>query len=371
MRIKFASIYFLTCIAAVLILRLILWATEPVSFGNNIWVKDRARRSLEGLAPAPAGKKLVIFLGASEVEADFNPLVFDAENEKAGVPTWSLNLGLRNTGTFLPLYLDRITHELKAKALRPDIILLHIPVSRLTKQALAFYGETKKTHDVPSVYFGRAGWASPDLSWDTKATLAFDKYLLGERSPLQLHIFLSALLPNIGAPKAKEDFNQIRRLFLESGILSLPAWTPERRGQFYGELSDASPVFTAARRFITQPENFRWLVRTEIGCCDFRDLELDPEYVAQVRAAIGRLAPLAGKLVIVTIPENSAFVRDDRSAAVRDDLFSELANSAGGTYLNLSGSVPPQYYIDLQHFTPTGTEIFAQILSRKLREPVQ
>lgn len=351
----------------VLILRLVLFGTEPYLLGNNIWVKDRVHRSMAGLRAAPEGRKLLVFAGASEMETGFDPLYFDELNEAAGMPTWSLNLGIRNNGTFLPLYFGRIEAELVAKSLRPSAIVVQIPISRLTEKALAHFGETKKTHDLVAAVFDHRAFFANYLDTETKLTLAVNKYILGERSLMQLPLLVDGWMPSMTSNKQREEFLAARGAFAEAGILDLPGWRFEDRGSFYRADGDYRSVMMAARRFITQPENFRFLVRAEIHCCDFRNLKLSKPYVLKVQQALVSLARHTDRLIIVTMPENPVTSRAESSVRIRQATFNEMAAASGGVHLDLSATVEAQMFVDLQHFTLGGVRTFAEQLATRIR----
>jgi hypothetical protein len=367
MRWKTLAKFTLFLFFGVLILRLLLFVTEPYLFGNNIWVKDRVHRSIAGLRAAPKGRMLLVFVGASEMETGFDPVYFDELNEAAGIPTWSLNLGIRNNGTFLPLYFGRIEAELVAKGLRPSAIIVQIPISRLTQKALAHFGETRKTHDLVATVFDHRAFMANYLDTETKLTLAVNKYFLGERSLMQLPLLVDGWMPSLTNNKPRDEFLAARGTFTEAGILDLPGWRVEDRGSFYRTGGDYRSVMMAARRFITNPENFRFLVRAEIHCCDFRNLNLSKPYVLKVQQALVRLAQHTDRLIIVTMPENPVYSRAESNAKIRQTTFDEMAAASGGVHLDLSGTVQAPMFVDLQHLTLGGVRTFAEQLATRMR----
>jgi hypothetical protein len=367
MRWKVLGLFVVFIVLGLLILRLSLAATEPYLLGNNIWVKDRVHRSMAGIRAAPDGRKLLIFAGASEVETGFDPVYFDDLNMAAGMPTWSFNVGIRNNGTFLPLYFGRLEAELLAKKLRPAAIVVQIPISRLTERAIEHFGETRKTHDLVAAVFDHNAFAADYLDIETKITLAVNKYILGERSLLQIPLLVGDLVPEIKINKQQVEFNSVRAAFVEAGLLGLPAWRPEDRGSFYPIGGNYRSVMMTARRFIVDPENFRLLVGTENRCCDFRGLKLSEPYVSKVQQALVRLARLTDRLIIVTMPENPAYRRTVESAKIRKAAFDQMAAASGGLHLDLTGTVEAPMFFDLQHFTIAGVRSFAEQLSVRIR----
>ena len=364
---KTLGTFTISFVLVLVLLRLILSFTEPYLVGNNIWVKDRFHRSMAGLQAAPEGRKLLVFAGASEMETGFDPVYFDNLNEAAGLPTWSFNVGIRNNGTFLPLYLGRIEAELKAKKLRPAAIVVQIPISRLTRRALEHFGETKKTHDLVAAVFGPSAFAADFLDTESKITLAVNKYIFGERSLLQFPLLKDRVMPSIKPNKQRDEFTLIRATFTAAGILDLPGWRREDRGSFYPAGGDYRSVMLSSRRFIVDPENFRFLVRAENNCCDFHNLNLSPAYVADVQQAIVKLARHTDRLIIVTMPENPAYSRTETSAKVRKTTFDKMSAAAGGIHLDLSGTVPAPMFLDLQHITLSGVRTFAEQLAERIR----
>lgn len=359
---RFFALYFGAFVAVLILLRVLLVLTEPLVPGGNRWVKERIRGQLGSIAELSGRtENVVLFLGASEIEVSFDPLAYDHFNRLNGKSTYSLNFAVRNNGTFLPLYFERIADELEQHRVRPKIIFVHFPISRLTTKALNHYGEVFRTHDMPAVYFEPSLWSRVPGNTEDKIKLLVNKWLFGERSLLQIPVMLRrtfrALLPEQD-PGLGELFDVMNNSYSHRA----EAWNLRTRGRFYQRDDFHSGRTPPGQNFVREGENLRMLVRKQDQCCDFVNLDLDPDYTDQIRQSLRRLSKLADHIVIVNFKELPAYPRSAESAKRRDDFLLSAAEAAGGELLPLE--IHPNMYLDLLHLSPVGTRPFANQLSQ-------
>jgi hypothetical protein len=363
---RFFALYFGAFLAVLVMLRLLLALTEPLVPGNNRWVKERIRGQLGSIAElAGTTENVVLFLGASEVEVSFDPLIYDKFNRQAGKSTYSFNMGIRNNGTFLPLYFERIADELERHRVRPKIIFVHFPVSRLTTKALDHFGEFLKTHDLPAVYFEPSLWSSVPGDTEDKIGMLGNKWLWGERSLMQIPVMMRRISRAL-LPKNDPGLGELMDVMNDSYSTRSEAWSLRTRGRFYRRDNVETKMVQSAYSFIREGENLKVLVRKQEGCCGFVDLRLDPDYTKRILQSMRRLSTLAEHIVIVNFKEIPAYPRSEDSAARRDEFLLSAAEAAGGKVLPIE--IHSTMYLDLLHLSPIGTRPFANQLSQATPE---
>src|ERR1035437_288731 len=235
---------FLGLLAFVALLRQFLVLTEPFTYGNNIWRKELIRISLKTLHDWHAKEEnLVLFMGASEAEIDFDPVAYDALNSARKLPTISFNLGLGDVTPIMPLYIGRIASELEHSGARPKIIFLCLSVSGMTKKSKRGVHYWGRLIDAYSVYFSADAWDRCRLPLGTKLTLATDKYVFAEHSLLQIPLFFSGLL-QAAIPEFRSPLWRQKTIWKRNTDLKR---YPAMRGQFYGDVHEYAPLLDAAR----------------------------------------------------------------------------------------------------------------------------
>ena len=358
---RFFVLYFGAVLAVLLMLRGLLFITEPLFPSNNRWAKERVRGQLASLAQlARVTEDVVLFLGASEIEISFDPLAYDRFNLLDGKTTYSLNLAIRNNGTFLPLYFERIAEELERNHFKPKIIFVHFPVSRLTSKALSHFGELMKNHDLPAVYFEPSLWSRVPASHEDKVWLLINKWIFGERSLLQIPAMLDRFMYEL-KPNRGRSLTEVYVALNDSESNPKEAWNSASRGRFYSEQDQESPLIKSASRFKREPDNLRKRIRSHQFCCDFHDLNIDSEYANQVFKSLRRLRSLSDRIVIVDFREIPVYQRSNESAQNIDDFLRAAATAVDGEIIRID--LAPRMYLDLLHLSPAGTLPFARKLS--------
>lgn len=353
--------YFAGVFLALLLLRLILLSTESLVPGNNKWVKTRIHRQLEALGSAAAQQSpLILFLGASEVETSFDPLAYDSANRREGKYGLSFNMAVRNNGTFLPLYFERVAEELRRHRIRPKILFVHFPISRLTYKALAHYGEMQKSHDMPAVYFEASLWSRVPGTFDDKLIMLVNKWLFGERTPMQIPASLNRLARRL-LLDTDERYLELTSLWNDSYSNAEESWNLNSRGRFYSNLDEQNPLIQKAKVFLHEPEGKEALIAIHENCCGIRSLDLDPVYAGQVIESLGHLAALADHTVIVDLAEFPGFLRSRDSQEKRQAFLQNAADAVQGSVWSIS--LPHTMYIDILHLSPVGSKRLAERLS--------
>lgn len=347
--------------------RLFLARTEELVPVNNVWQKSRIRLAMAAIASgAMAVEKdrgIVLMLGASEPALGFQPEEFDRHNESHGLATRSFNLSAYNVGAVMPLYLARIRSELQKKAIRARLIFVGLPLPRFTVQARSSFYARSKYHDVDSVLFEPGLWAELNLPMKDKLILLFNKWMLGERSVVQLQRaasqltrrFLGSILGHRGRPLMAYE----KRLHPE------PAWSPQRRGGFYLNIENEAALVAQLINQARHPTSVRADLADLISCCDLIEMNFDEAYLREVAAAIGRLHEVTDRVVLVLFPERPGLTRAE-GPLLRIDRALKLISEESGAGLIENGDMErfgENDFIDQSHFSPSGVEKFNRILS--------
>jgi hypothetical protein len=356
-------------LALLLVLRLFLGVTEGLVPLNNIWQKSRIRQGLDAVAsgavaPRP-GSSLLLMVGASESLLAFQPLRFDELSAEAGRRVTSFNLSFQNTGTMLPLYFARLRKELLRSGMQPRVILVSIPLPRLTLRAREAFFSQARYHDIDSVFFEPGLWSEAGLSSGDKLVLLFNKWVLGERSLVQLQrtfVQLSrSLLPWARGLRASAA------PFYREEIHPNPAWSAESRGGYYLNIESrpdlAEEVIIAARKPRAMSSDLQDLIR----CCDVLELRLDEPYVREVIEGLRGLRDVAAHVALVSYPESPRLRRPPAAEGRAREAFERIAREAGAQHLDAKGAgLTDDDYFDLSHLTPGGVEKFNRFLARAL-----
>lgn len=334
------------------------------------WTKDRILQSLRvfQVEEIKRSKNLVLFLGSSEAEVGFSPSIFDAYNENRRLPTQALNLSARNVGTLYPLYLKRITRELKENKIRPKLIFLHLPISRFTRRSLSKGNEFKKSSGFSTLYYDFSMLEDSDIPMDDQINLFFSKLITGGMHlPTTFTVLRKNLRKSILGSfddKTKDELN----LWNDPRLLVQPAWSVERGGQHYfywpGE-SLRKRIFDQYLNIMPLRSQVIKRLRKHEKCCDFIKLRIDENYLEKVIASINQLREQADKVVVVVFPENPLFERPFKYRRRPYDIVNEISLRSEIEVIDPSTKVnfKEEHYIDLLHFTPEGFRLFTEAIA--------
>lgn len=313
--------------------------------------------------PRDSQQDLVLFLGASEIEVGFDPVLFDQELRARGYESHALNIAVRNNGTFFPLYLERVAMDLEQSHQRARVLFIHFPISRFTTKAIHHYSEVTKTHDLPSSYFKASLWNRVPMSSEEKFLMLVNKWAFNEHSLMQIPLILNRPLRS-SIDRQDEDVKDLALFWNESYRNEADAWDPSTRGRFYHDIDENSLVILNAKKFLQNRENLIGSILRHDICCDFRYLDLNKDYTLKVIQSLKNLARYADHVVIVNIDEYPRFRRSESSLQRRDAFLKEAAAAIGGEIWHID--THEQMYVDLLHFSPAGAHLFSKELSKRV-----
>ena len=363
--------YWPALLGVLLLLRLVLSLTEEMVPLNNAWQKARIRQGLEaiskpGFAPAD-GARLVLMFGASEALLGFSPKEFDEQMAGSRLPTRSYNLAFQNTGTMIPLYLARMRHELRQASVRASLILVAIPLPRLTRRARENYFSQTRYHDIDAVFFDTPLWEEVNEPLSDKLILLFNKWVLGERSLVQLHRTTNqlwqAISPWHSAVRASAD------PFYKKDIHPEPAWDPEARGGYYLNIERRPDLAAAVIAAAQDEQAMRADLRDLIRCCDVLELRFDEAHLEQVATAVRSLHEVADRVAIVTYPESPRLRRRPDAEARAAEALHFIADRSGAELWDAApvAGLAADLYFDHSHFTPEGVRKHVSFVAQRAR----
>lgn len=361
--------FFLIFFAVLMALRLGLAVFEKNFFSMHIWVKKRIHQSLQALEDERVrNPNLVLFLGMSEAELGFNPIAFDNFNKHKELDTYSLNLAVRNVGTFKALYYERIKYELNRLGLRPRVLFVQIAPATLTKRSTSSSQEAIKYINIVSSYFHAALWKSEFISIQDKIQQGFNKYVLGERSLLQFVYVLQSYFSRTIFGENMFD-GRAAAMWNDEAFRIEPPWDWETRGHFHFAKAENKPAVKKFLGYLKTEEGFKKYYDMQIACCDFYELEPDEEHIEEAVRALRELKTVTDRLVLIQFPENPRVPREGRSLERFNTLAQKVADGVGVELWQvgfLGRPFPPSNFIDQSHFSPQGNIDFAQRLSMRL-----
>ncbi|MGE0764165.1 MAG: hypothetical protein AB7N80_12865 [Bdellovibrionales bacterium] len=351
--------------AVLFVVKILLQVLEPFNGTNNMWTKDRIRQSLRALDQClrqPPGSGVVLFLGTSEIEVGFDPRIFDRTLNRS---TETLNLAVRNVGNFMPLYLARVRQEFLKHSAKADVIFLHMPISRMTKRARNSASEGNKTHDLPTVYFDQTVAGNFEASAYELGFFFFNKYFLGERSLSQMTYLLRRPLRGWMAQQGAAATARID-LWNRADLHPQPAWEPKTRGHFYWNLENEGAMLQGVLQAIPPETALRSSIAFQKTCCDFVDLNIDWQYVEQVRTSLIRLKEVTRHLILIHLPEHPGFKRSEDSLINMALVLKRLRQDTGVELweTQMYESYGPEHFIDVVHFSPLGVRHFSEELAK-------
>lgn len=364
---KISSFFFvkflMVFVGTLLALRFLLILSEPYMLQSNKWSKDRASGILEAIKEiSPTQLNTILFLGPSEVEVGYDSIAFDKESEVRGSKTTSYNFAVRNIGTFIPLYFSAITRALQKNQVRPKVIFVQIPPSRLTVLARTSQKEQSKSHDLTSVFFDYHEFDQPYMSLEDFLYLSFNKYILKEHTLQQLQFQLSRYFKN----SFIKD-NLIFDIWNSLDLQTDPAYDPLVRGTFYWKFENNKNL--ELRAYTTEREElYVASIRVQEKCCDFYGLNLDLDYIDQVKQAVLRLTKIADHVVVVSLPEHPSYESDKERDLKLDNIMKEFSDLKNVEYFDFmhDQDFVKNDFIDVIHFSPEGVKKFSQKLANKV-----
>lgn len=363
---KFGIIYFSSFFAVLFALRICLCLIEPFCGKPSVWSSARARDSLNAISKfGSSGHAQFLFLGTSEIEIGFSPVIFD-ESLMHGPVT--LNLAVRNVGSFLPLYLTRIAKEIEKSQTRPRVIYIHVPISRMTHKALSSSSENSKVLNLPAIYFDLDIWNQFRGKYSDIGFYALNKYIFGERSLSQISYVLRTPLRlwiNTG------DFNARQNNFWGNDILHTdPPWDETTRGYLNWNNDHLNSEFQRIASLISRDQARRLTTGFQRACCDFLDLNIDWNFAQEIQESILKLKKLADHVVLVQPPEHPDLERSPEALARFKDGLHFLKNGSGAELWDLTenSNFTPDDFIDVIHFSSHGTSKFTKIIAHKTQE---
>lgn len=339
--------------------RLLLAVGEPYTPGENRRLKQKIRDSLELLSVAPEGAARAIFLGASETEVGIDASAFDGFLSQNGLRFSSLNLGMRDAGSTLPLVFLRVAHEIERSGRPADIIFVSLPTARLSKRAVMNQNAVNDFSELFSVYFHWEQLFEASLPLRARLELFVNKYLLGERSPMQFVVFATHLM---------RPLMPIRRLERAFGVTVYSLADDPRRPEasaadpFFHGIPESSPLLQELRQRLKDRGHFRSWIRAHRRCCDFLDPEFDPKYVHEVTDSLRKLKSVSRKLVLFEMPEHPEIPFHPDAARKKKELFLSVARDLDTDVIALP-ALEGSHFLDPVHLSPSGVEITTRNLA--------
>lgn len=346
----------------VVLFRLLLAATEPYTPGENRELKEKIRASLSALAEVPEHSERLIFLGASETEVGIDAPAFNRALARYAYSAFSLNLGMRDAGSTLPLIILRVAEELENSNRPASTVFVSMPTARLTKRAVSNQNAVNDFSELFSVYFHWKLLFDSSLPLRARLELFVNKYLLGERSPRQFVVFATHLL---------RPLLPIRRLERAFGVNVYSLAKDPRRPEssatdpFFHGIPEDSPLLADLRAQLEKRGHFRSWIRAHQKCCAILNPDFDAKYVTEIIVALKKLKAVAGKVVFFKMPEHPQIPFHPDALPKKRGLLESMARELGTEVLAL----PPLtggHFLDPVHLSPSGVEIVTTDLARQV-----
>jgi len=359
----FFLVYTACFIFALVLLRAVVFASEEATRVTNKWQKQRLRESFAHLDKVRRRVPLVLLAGASEMQTGFSPEPFERSLSKRGHRVYAMNMAVDNMGRWMPLYLARLEDELKRTGLRPRVLFLQFPPSSMTTKSRRLELTQWRLFDFPAVLYNPRVLMNFDSDLEEKTVAFFNKYILGERSLLQVVRFFSPRFPRERSVAGRNR----AALWFEARHHPYPAWDPAQKGFFYFNIEQYNREMKKYFRNMQTPEAVQETIDKYEECCDFLNLNIDQPHLERLTEWVKRLALLSHKVVLIQMAENPYFTRSPESLARLNSALHSIAAPAGAEVWTLDEDpFKPEDFIDITHLSPKGVRYFSRRLADRI-----
>lgn len=296
--------------------------------------------------------KLIYVVGASEIEAAYEPLLVDPLLAKMGIEQKSANVGIRGLHPFFfQLFAENIAKRLKAENKQVDAVMLRVPLDNMTTGFARF-----------SPLGGRV-----DQMCGLDVSQNWDNIVYRIRAAIHCQFWKETYSRTLFSVwrKAIQDrlnptlsaFAKYRRIWADPMFLDPDYWNLERRGAIGWNLPESEVAFKQALMDkkdsrVIKASHTVWI--QEFG---YDDPVFEKASVDSLKATLLELKQVAKRVFIFMTPEGEFVQYHDESDKQRiESLLQEISQETGSVRIQMPDihNLTPDDYLDFLHLSSSG-----------------
>lgn len=352
-------------VGALLCTRFYLQSIEAFTMGNEAWTKRRIRMAVEQLPSIASSKdRLVLFVGASDLESSIDPIDLDGRLREKGLNVTSYNLAVRNITLVFDVWCDRLIEDFRRAGRVADAIVVKFSPTRATTRTTKSVRK-ESVLDMTGLFMSSTMLAN-ELQRDPENGLRLFVYksIYGGHSPssglanTQTLLYFSPpwrdVLPSWKA-RPPEVRDILFALWHNPKLHRGPAWDPETRGSFFWGSPESDAELAKVEDYLTDPGHFEEMIQWNRRTFDAVDLRFDRDVVIAFSRSLANLRRIAKRVILLHFPEDPRFYRPAATDKRVNALLQRMAVGAGATFINYTDDeMKKSEYLDPLHLGRAG-----------------
>jgi hypothetical protein len=339
---RFLCAALLTLAIAIGLAREAMLVIEERTANTNLFMRHRLREMLAAFPKiAAVSDPVALVFGASDMEIEFHPDVFDSVMQERGKKIVSFNLAVRNG----PAVFHEIVARVASAKVKPAISIVKFSPDFLTRAV-------KQTWQVSDDV--RAALVSGHELWA-------QRILFDGMSPSQARYYLSDWLN----PDRRFKFSEKSPLIFRNRELNgEPAWDFAQRGFFYFGWPKTKETLSQVFAEYHKPEVQQAVLRYHENCCDAAGLNFDENLLHELIESLQALRAISKETILLYYPDRIA--RTPEANMRLQKALEKVARVSGAELLQVDGMLKADDFIDPVHLTLEGGQKLTRFLAKAL-----